>query len=82
MRLRFQTILTTKQASRLLHGIRIIGRWSMLDVLMVFFLSGLIQVQNVTAVTPGVGLIAFSMVVLVTIVAAEFFDSRWLWRIN
>jgi paraquat-inducible protein A len=56
-----------------------IGRWSMIDVFMISILVGLVQLQAIATISPGVGAIAFCAVVIITMIAASCFDSRLMW---
>jgi paraquat-inducible protein A len=56
-----------------------IGRWSMIDIFMESILVALVQFGSVVTVRPGVGAIAFSAVVILTMLAARAFDPRLIW---
>ena len=56
-----------------------VGRWSMVDVFVVAILVALIQLGGLLSIRPGVAAVAFSGVVIVTILAAESFDPRLIW---
>jgi paraquat-inducible protein A len=56
-----------------------IGRWSMIDVFMISILVGLVQLQAIATILPGVGAIAFCGVVIITMIAASCFDPRLMW---
>jgi paraquat-inducible protein A len=56
-----------------------IGRWSMTDVFVVTILVALIHLGGVLRITAGPAAIAFGGVVIVTMLAAESFDSRLIW---
>lgn len=56
-----------------------IGRWSMVDVFVVTILVALIHLGGLLQITPGAASIAFGGVVIVTMLAAESFDSRLIW---
>ncbi len=56
-----------------------IGKWSMIDVFVVAILVGLVQLQGLISFYPGIAAYSFAGVVLVTMVAAENFDSRLIW---
>ena len=56
-----------------------IGRWSMLDVFLVAFLSGAVRFGVLADVQPRVGIIAFSAVVVLTMLATHRFDPRVFW---
>jgi paraquat-inducible protein A len=61
---------------RVLDGI---GRWSMIDVFMISILVALVHFGALVTVNPGPGAIAFAAVVILTMIAAESFDSRLMW---
>ena len=69
-----------KQNSRLLRYIEIIGRWSMLDVLLVAILVAIVKLGSFASVHPESGLVAFAGVVVLTMIASANFDSRLLWQ--
>jgi paraquat-inducible protein A len=51
----------------------------MVDVFVVTVLVALIQLGGLLRITPGAAAMAFGGVVVVTILAAESFDSRLIW---
>ena len=65
--------------TRLYRTIDIVGRWSNIDVFMVSVLVAILQFGAVTAVHAGDGLVAFAAVVVITMIATVFFDSRLMW---
>jgi len=64
---------------RLYRLVEFIGRWSMVDVFVDTFTAALIQLQPLMSVEPGVGLLFFAAVVVLTMLAAESFDPRLIW---
>lgn len=66
--------------TRLYAFVKFIGRWSMLDVFLVAFLSGAVRFGTIASVQPEPGVIAFAAAVVLTIFATETFDSRLLWE--
>jgi paraquat-inducible protein A len=68
-----------RSLTRLYAFVKFIGRWSMLDVFLVAFLTGAVQFGVLASVHPGPGVIAFAAAVVLTILATESFDSRLLW---
>ena len=56
-----------------------VGRWSMIDIFMESILVALVQFGAVVTITPGPGAIAFSAVVILTMLAARSFDPRLIW---
>ena len=56
-----------------------IGRWSMVDVLVVAIMAALVRFDLLMSVYPGVGALVFAAVVILTMLAALSFDPRLLW---
>jgi len=69
-----------RQLRRLYGVMSFIGRWSMLDVFLVAFLSGVIQFGTFASVQPRPGIIAFAVAVVLTMLATRAFDPRLLER--
>jgi paraquat-inducible protein A len=67
------------QRSKLFRLIEFVGRWSMLDVFVVGLLVALVQFQSVASIRVGSGALAFSAVVVLTMLAAQSFDERLIW---
>jgi paraquat-inducible protein A len=65
--------------TRLYAVLSFIGRWSMLDVFLVAFLSGIVQFGVLADVEPRSGIAAFASAVVLTVLATEAFDPRVLW---
>ena len=65
--------------NRLYLIIESIGRWSMIDVFVVALMSGLVSLGSIATVAPGFGATCFGAVVVLTIFAAQSFDSRLIW---
>ena len=70
---------TMEERTRLYRVTEFIGKWSMTDVFVVAILVALIQMGGLLRITAGPAAIAFGGVVIVTMVAAESFDSRLIW---
>ena len=68
-----------RRLTRLYAAIDFIGRWSMLDVFLAAFLTGLVQFGQFSTVTPRGGIVAFAAAVVLTILATQAFDPRTLW---
>ncbi len=84
--LTWMLLATAARSGRLLVGrtrlyrmIDVVGRWSNIDVFMVSVLVAILQFGAVTSVHAGNGLVAFAAVVIITMIAAEAFDSRLMW---
>ena len=57
----------------------IVGAWSMVDVFLVGLLSGLVSLNLLANIEPGVGATFFGAVVVLTMFAAHSFDPRLIW---
>jgi paraquat-inducible protein A len=64
---------------RMYRLVEFIGRWSMLDVFVDAFVVALVQLQPLMSVEPGVGVVFFMAVVVLTMLAAQTFDPRLIW---
>jgi len=60
--------------------IDVIGPWAMLDVFLLAVLVALVRLGQLATVLPGRGLIAFTAVVVLTLLASAAFDPRLIWR--
>lgn len=59
-----------------------VGRWSMVDVYVVIILVSLIQLGNTMSIYPGGAALAFSGVVITTMLAAMSFEPQFIWQIK
>ena len=60
--------------------IDVIGPWAMLDVFLLAVLVALVRLGQLATVMPGQGLIAFTAVVVLTLLASAAFDPRLIWQ--
>jgi paraquat-inducible protein A len=73
------SIRSNAQRVRLYRMVKLIGRWSMVDVFVDTFTAALVQLQPLMSVEPGPGLFFFAAVVVLTMLAVESFDPRLIW---
>ena len=73
------SLRNTHDRTRLYRMVEFIGRWSMLDVFVDTFTVALIQLRPLMSVEPGMGVLFFAAVVVLTMIAAETFDPRLIW---
>lgn len=71
--------LSGLELTKLYRIVEFVGKWSMVDVFVVAILVGLVQLGKITSIEPGTASIAFTTVVILTIVAAQRFDPRLMW---
>jgi paraquat-inducible protein A len=57
-----------------------IGPWAMLDVFLLSVLVALIRFGRFATVIPGPGILAFTSVVVLTLLASASFDPRAIWK--
>lgn len=60
--------------------IEAIGPWAMLDVFLLSVLVALVRLERLATVLPGPGLLAFTAVVVLTILASASFDPALIWE--
>jgi paraquat-inducible protein A len=65
--------------TRIYELVEFVGRWSMLDVFVDAFIVALVQLQPLMSVEPGLGVVFFMAVVVLTMLAAQSFDPRLIW---
>ena len=65
--------------TRIYELVEFVGRWSMLDVFVDAFVVALVQLQPLMSVEPGLGVVFFMVVVVLTMFAAQSFDPRLIW---
>lgn len=65
--------------TRVFRVIALIGRWSMIDIFALTTLVALVRMGLIAAVLPEDGAIAFSAVVVLTMLSTECFDPRLMW---
>jgi paraquat-inducible protein A len=69
-----------RRLTRVYAVLDFIGRWSMLDVFLAAFLTGLVQFGGLSTVEPRSGIVAFAAAVILTVLATRAFDPRGLWK--
>ena len=71
--------LNPRQRSVMYRVTEFIGKWSMIDVFVVAILAALVHLGGLLVIRPGIAALSFAGVVIVTMIAAESFDSRLIW---
>ena len=66
--------------ARLYSLIDVVGPWAMLDVFLLAILVALVQLGQLGTIWPGPGLLAFTCVVVLTILASQTFDPHLIWN--
>ena len=71
--------MSARQRILMYRFIEWIGRWSMLDIFVIAILVALVNFGNLASIEAGVGVSAFCLVVILTMLAAVTFDPRLIW---
>jgi paraquat-inducible protein A len=73
------SLIRHRQRTLLYRITELVGRWSMVDVFVVALMVALVHLGNLAEINPGFGALAFSAVVILTMIAAMSFDPRLIW---
>ncbi|WP_164970048.1 paraquat-inducible protein A [Arcobacter sp. CECT 8983] len=76
---KYNKIYLARNATRYYRIIKFIGKWSMIDIFVVALMIVMVQFGNLSNITAGPAAIAFTVVVISTMLATESFDTRLLW---
>ncbi len=68
-----------RQRMQLYFIVKWIGKWSMMDLFVIAIMMTLVDRGQILDFTPGYGAVAFGMVVVFTMLAAESLDPRFIW---
>ncbi|MBV7387094.1 paraquat-inducible protein A [Pasteurellaceae bacterium TAE3-ERU1] len=66
---------------KLLHFVHFVGRWSMLDLFVLSLMMSLVARGQIINFSVGPAAFYFGAAVFLTMIAAEQFDSRILWKL-
>ena len=69
-----------RERTKLYKLIDAIGPWAMLDVFLLAILVALVKLNALAKVIPGPGLVAFTLVVVLTMFASAAFDPKLIWE--
>jgi paraquat-inducible protein A len=68
------------ERTKLYRITELVGRWSMVDVFVVIILVSLIQLGNTMSIYPGAAVLAFSGMVILSMLAAMSFNPQLIWN--
>jgi paraquat-inducible protein A len=71
--------LPSKHRASFYRAIEMSGRWGMLDVLLVAVVVAWVKIGDLVEVTAGPAALAFSVVVVLSLIASARFDPHALW---
>lgn len=72
-------LLAREHRAPTFHAVEFLGRWGMLDVVLIALLVAALKLGDVVRVHPGPGIAAFAGVVVLSILASAFFDPHTVW---
>jgi uncharacterized paraquat-inducible protein A len=72
--------LSTHARARTWHFVEWVGRWGMLDVVLVALLVAFLKLGDLVTVRPGPGLLAFTALVALSLLASACYDPHALWN--
>lgn len=77
--LKFKSNLKNRRKVRIYKFIEVIGKWSMIDIYVVAIMASVIQLDEVFNIKSGIASTSFALVVILTMLAAQKFDTRIIW---
>jgi paraquat-inducible protein A len=69
-----------RQRALMYRAVELLGRWGMLDVMLVAILVAFVKLGNLVNIQAGLGLIAFTVLVLLSLLASLVFNPHLLWE--
>ncbi len=77
---KFKSARGQRERTWIYRLIEVIGPWAMLDVFLLAVLVALVKLQQLATVLPGPGILAFTAMVVLTILASASFDPKLIWN--
>ena len=74
--------LPSRQKARLFRMIEWSGKWGMLDVLLIAILVAWVKMGDLVTIRPGKAVLAFCLMVFLSLIASAFFDPKAIWKQN
>ncbi len=77
--LKINVSVENKNKILMFRFIEAIGKWSMIDIYVVALLASIIQLDEVFNIKGGIAATSFALMVILTMIAANRFDTRIIW---
>ncbi|PMH46491.1 paraquat-inducible protein A [Vibrio sp. 10N.286.49.B3] len=77
--IQFKHTLFHRQRMVIYFAVKWIGKWSVMDLFVISIMMTLVDRGQILNFTPGYGAVAFGLVVVFTMLAAESIDPRYIW---
>jgi paraquat-inducible protein A len=78
---KYRSLSHPKDRTTLYRILELFGHWSMVDVFLVSILVALVDLGFLATIEPGVGVLYFGAVVIITLFASRSFDPRLIWDV-
>ncbi|MDN2481145.1 paraquat-inducible protein A [Vibrio agarivorans] len=75
----YQRTVYHRHRMKIYYFVKWIGKWSMMDLFVISIMMTLIDRGQILDFTPGYGAVAFGVVVVLTMLAADSLDPRLIW---
>ncbi|MFG0259138.1 MAG: paraquat-inducible protein A [Phycisphaerales bacterium JB041] len=75
-----ELLLPSRHRAATYRLVELLGRWGMLDVVLIAVLVAAVKLGDLAEVTPGPGLAVFTSVVVTSLLASACFDPHGLWE--
>lgn len=82
LRLRYARNIDKRRMTLVYRIVEFIGKWSMVDVFVVVVMTATVRMTGLLVIDPGVAILIFFSVVIITMMAAWTFDERLIWDKN
>ncbi|MEZ8104312.1 paraquat-inducible protein A [Vibrio clamense] len=77
--IQFKRSVYHRQRMIIYFAVKWIGKWSVMDLFVISIMMTLVDRDQILNFTPGYGAVAFGIVVILTMLAAESIDPRLIW---
>jgi len=77
--IKFKRQVYHRQRMTIFFVVKWIGKWSVMDLFVISIMMTLVDRGQILDFTPGYGAVAFGVVVVLTMLAAESLDPRLIW---
>lgn len=77
--IKFKRSVFRRQRMMAYFAVKWIGKWSVMDLFVISIMMTLIDRGQILDFTPGLGAVAFGLVVVFTMLAADSIDPRLIW---
>lgn len=77
--LKINVKMENKTKNLIYRFIEAIGKWSMIDIYVVALLASIVQLDEIFNIKGGIAATSFALMVILTMIAANRFDTRIIW---